>query len=87
MQTFGHTAGFLSAGGYHHHLGINTWAGVGVPPAPPDAVGLRHWTVLLESAGERDALLERLRRAGADPEERDESVLVRDPSGNAVLFS
>ena len=90
MQTFGRgreaSAGFLSAGGYHHHLGVNTWAGVGVPPAPPDAAGLHHWTVVLADDGERRALVERLRRAGIDPEERGEGVLARDPSGNAVLF-
>ena len=39
------SAAFVSAGGYHHHLAFNTWRGEGVPPAPPDAVGLRHWTV------------------------------------------
>ena len=42
------TAVFLSAGGYHHHVAANVWRGRGVPPAPDDAVGLRHWTVLLD---------------------------------------
>src|SRR4051795_10297294 len=41
------SAVFVSAGGYHHHLGFNVWQGVGVGPAPPPAVGLRHWTVEL----------------------------------------
>jgi catechol 2,3-dioxygenase len=86
MQTFGNSAGFLSAGGYHHHLGVNTWAGVGVPPAPPDTVGLRHWTVVLADAAEREALRGRLEAAGVEAEERDGGVLARDPSGNAVLF-
>ena len=86
MQTFGHTAGFLSAAGYHHHLGVNTWAGVGVPPAPPDAVGLRHWTVVLADAAERDALRTRLEAAGVEAEQRDGGLLARDPSGNAVVF-
>lgn len=44
---------FVSAGGYHHHLGYNVWRGEGVPPAQPGAVGLRHWTILLpDEAGE-----------------------------------
>ena len=47
MANYGGQASFLSAGGYHHHLGINTWAGVGAPPLPADAVGLRYWTVHL----------------------------------------
>ena len=42
------TAVFLSAGGYHHHVAANVWRGRGVPPAPADAVGLRHWTVLVD---------------------------------------
>ncbi len=37
-------AAFLAKDGYHHHLAVNTWRGEGVPPAPPDAVGLREWT-------------------------------------------
>lgn len=47
---------FVSAGGYHHHLGINTWAGVGAPPPPEDAVGLRSFTI--ESADLRPAEIE-----------------------------
>ena len=87
MQTFGHSAGFLSAGGYHHHLGVNTLAGVGVPPAPPDAVGLRHWTVVLADPAERATLGERLRAARAQADEREVGLFTRDPSGNAVLFT
>jgi len=56
-------AAFLSAGGYHHHLGLNTWRGVGVPPAPPGTVGMRHWTVVLD---DEDAPVEGLVR---DPSE------------------
>jgi catechol 2,3-dioxygenase len=41
ITRFGNSALFMSAGGYHHHLGLNTWAGVGAPPPPPDAIGLR----------------------------------------------
>src|SRR5215208_8485472 len=42
------SAAFIAAGGYHHHLGLNTWRGEGVPAAPPDALGLRRWTVVLD---------------------------------------
>jgi catechol 2,3-dioxygenase len=48
-------AAFLARDGYHHHLGINTWKGEGVPPAPPGAVGLREWT-LVEGVGEPRAV-------------------------------
>ena len=43
-------AAFVAAGGYHHHLGLNNWRGQGVPPAPADAVGLRHWTLAARTA-------------------------------------
>jgi catechol 2,3-dioxygenase len=46
-------AAFVAWDGYHHHLGLNTWRGEGVPPAPDDAVGLRHWTVHTEAGEER----------------------------------
>jgi catechol 2,3-dioxygenase len=74
------TAVFLSAGGYHHHVAANVWRGRGVPPAPADAVGLRYWTVLV------GADFEALRGRLESYEERDGGLLVRDPSGNAILL-
>jgi catechol 2,3-dioxygenase len=50
-------AGFVAWDGYHHHLGVNTWRGEGVPPAPDDAVGLRHWVVLSEDGPEEPRML------------------------------
>ena len=79
------SAAFLSAGGYHHHVAINTWRGEGVPPAPPDAVGLRHWTVVID-ADALAALRGRVEAAGLEFEERDGGVLLNDPWDNAVLF-
>jgi catechol 2,3-dioxygenase len=79
-------AAFVSAGGYHHHLGFNTWRGEGVPPAPADRVGLRHWTVVLDDPEEVAAVRERARAAGIAPEEHEGGFLVRDPWGIAVLF-
>jgi catechol 2,3-dioxygenase len=78
-------AAFVSAGGYHHHLGFNIWRGEGVPPVPPDAVGLRHWTVVIDTQA-LDALRERVAAAGLESEDRDGGLLVRDPDGNAALF-
>ena len=43
------TAAFMAADGYHHHVAINVWRGVGVPPPPAATVGLRHWTIVYES--------------------------------------
>jgi catechol 2,3-dioxygenase len=80
-------AAFMSVAGYHHHLGLNTWRGVGVPPAPAGAIGLRHWTLRLPSGADVSAAAGRVRAAGAPVEERDDGTLVRDPSGNAVLLT
>jgi catechol 2,3-dioxygenase len=78
------SAAFVSAGGYHHHLAFNVWRGEGVPPPPDDAVGLRHWTIVLDDVA---PVRERLDAAGVDYEERDGGLLVRDPWGIAVLIS
>jgi catechol 2,3-dioxygenase len=71
---------FLAAGGYHHHLGVNTWRGEGVGPAPAGTVGMREWTVVLDGAG-LAALRERLVAAGLG-----EDHVVADPVGNRVRF-
>ena len=80
-------AAFVSAGGYHHHLGLNNWRGQGVPPAPADAVGLRYWTLLLDGQDELAAVRARIDAAGIAVEERPEGLLVRDPSGTAVVLT
>jgi catechol 2,3-dioxygenase len=81
------SAAFISAGGYHHHLGLNTWRGEGVPPAPDDAVGLRHWTIVLEDAAQVAGVRERVAQTGAELEERPGGFLTRDPWRNAVVFT
>jgi catechol 2,3-dioxygenase len=75
------TAAFVSAGGYHHHLGFNTWRGDGVPPAPEHSVGLRHWTVVLESQADVDAVRARVDAAGIPAEAAANGFTVRDPWG------
>jgi catechol 2,3-dioxygenase len=75
-------AAFLSAGGYHHHLGANTWESAGQGQAPPGHATLRHYTVVLPSEAARDELAGRL-----EVEETDAGPLARDPSGNAVLLA
>ena len=86
MQRYGPSALFVSAGGYHHHIGLNTWAGVGAPPPPPGAIGLRHFVVRLPNSEARAAVADRVRSAGIALEERDDGALVHDPAGNAMLF-
>jgi catechol 2,3-dioxygenase len=79
------SAVFVSAGGYHHHVGFNVWRGRGVPPVPAGAVGMRHWTLVVAGAGELAAVQARLEALGAEVEPREDGVLARDPAGNAVL--
>jgi catechol 2,3-dioxygenase len=92
MQRFGHSALFFSAGGYHHHIGVNTWAGTGAPAPPSDAVGLRHFTVHLPNEAALSRAAERIEAAGIAFEHPPpngytaNALLLKDPSDNSVLL-
>jgi catechol 2,3-dioxygenase len=77
---------FVSAGGYHHHLGLNTWNSAGAGPPAAGAVGLRSYDVVLPDAAARETVLERLRAAGTDVTDTPDGPLVRDPSGNGIVL-
>ncbi len=79
--------GFVSAGGYHHHIGLNTWQGDGAPPPPPDALGLRFFSVLLPAPADLQPLRRRLDQAGIPYQAEDSGLLLRDPSQNGVLLT
>lgn len=81
------TAAFVSAGGYHHHLGFNTWLGEGVPPAPVQTVGLRHWTIELPSAGDVAEVRARLWAGGAPVEDDERGLIALDPWNLAVRIA
>ncbi len=76
---------FVSAGGYHHHIGLNTWNRATSAPRP-GARGLRSFTVAV-SSGDLERIAERLRAAGYPHERRDGELLVDDPSGNRVVVT
>jgi catechol 2,3-dioxygenase len=78
---------FVSAGGYHHHIGLNTWHSAGAGPAEPGSVGLRSFEVELPDERALEAAVGRIRNAGLALEEADGRPLVRDPSGNGVLLT
>jgi catechol 2,3-dioxygenase len=78
------SAAFVSAGGYHHHLGFNTWRGEGVAPAPEHTVGLRHWSVRLDTQAEVDEVRARVEAAGIPLAPADGGFVVRDPWGIAL---
>lgn len=84
---YGPSASFLSAGGYHHHIGVNTWAGVGAPPPAANAQGMRWLTIVLPNQNELGRVVERVRSAGIAVVEHAEGILVRDPSQNGVMLT
>lgn len=73
------SAAFVSAGGYHHHLGFNVWRGEDVPALPARTVGLRWWTVELPTAADVTAVRERVVAAGLDAEDVPGGFAVSDP--------
>jgi catechol 2,3-dioxygenase len=77
---------FISAGGYHHHIGLNTWAGEGAPPPPADAAGLQHYQIVLADDKARSQVIERLRFGKVPLSEMAEGFLLKDPSGNGILL-
>jgi catechol 2,3-dioxygenase len=87
MAQLGPAAAFLSAGGYHHHVGANVWESRDAPPAPAGFATLRHATIVLPDATERDRVAARVANAGQEPEPSDGGLLVRDPSGNRLLLT
>ena len=84
---YGSDATFMSAGGYHHHIGANVWAGRGASPPPPGSAALRQATVVVPDGAERDRVAARVADSGQDPEEVESGVLVRDPAQNALLLA
>ncbi|HVL51828.1 MAG TPA: VOC family protein [Actinomycetota bacterium] len=79
---------FVSAGGYHHHLGLNTWAGRGAPPAPAGSAGLLEFTIELPTSGGLDEVISRLDRGGVKLADSPEGgVAVRDASGNRARLT
>jgi len=87
MAQLGSAAAFLSAGGYHHHIGANAWESRGASSAPAGTATLRHATIVLPDIGERDRVAARVADSGQEPESRDDGVVVRDPSRNALLLA
>src|SRR5437773_9873210 len=88
-QRYGHQAAFLSAGGYHHHIGLNTWESQGGSPPPPGTTGLYHLAILYPSRALLADALRRLMEAdipleGASDHGVSEALYLRDPDDNGV---
>ena len=88
-QRLGNEAAFLSVGGYHHHIGLNTWESLGGSPPSPDATGLYHLAILYPTRADLADALRRLIAAkipleGASDHGVSEALYLRDPDGNGV---
>ncbi len=86
---YGRQAAFISAGGYHHHIGLNTWHSEGAPPAPVRSPGLYHTAILYPTRRDLAAILDRLRKAeypltGASDHGVSEALYLDDPDRNGV---
>lgn len=86
---YGNQAAFISAGAYHHHIGLNTWHSKGLPPAPEQSVGLYHTAILYPTRKDLAIIYDRLRRAGypltgASDHGVSEALYLDDPDGNGV---
>jgi len=89
QQKYGDQAAFLSAGGYHHHIGLNTWESLGGTPPPPGHTGLYHTAILYPTRADLADALRRLVAAdialdGASDHGVSEALYLRDPDGNGV---
>jgi catechol 2,3-dioxygenase len=88
-QRYGTQAAFLSAGGYHHHIGLNTWESAGGSPAPRGSTGLYHLAIVYPSRAELAVALRQVLAAGvvlegASDHGVSEAIYIRDPDGNGV---
>jgi catechol 2,3-dioxygenase len=88
-QRYGRSAVFLSAGGYHHHVALNTWEGEGAPQPPPGRTGLYHFAILYPSRRELARAFKRLFDhgvpiEGASDHGVSQAIYLRDPDGNGV---
>ncbi len=86
---YGDQAAFISAGGYHHHIGLNTWHSKGLPPAATTSVGLYHTAILYPTRKDLAIIFERLQKAnypmtGASDHGVSEALYLNDPDGNGV---
>ncbi len=84
MATYGAQAAFLAAGGYHHHIGLNSWESRGAGQAPPGSATLEQATIVLPDRTGLDRLADRAAAAGIEPAATEGGLLLHDPSGNSL---
>ncbi|WP_413376316.1 VOC family protein [Alkalihalobacillus sp. 1P02AB] len=84
VNQFGNQALFISDGKYHHHIGLNTWNGVGASAPPRNSVGLESFTLMLSSEEKKNKMIAQLKGIGASVTEENGSSITTDPSGNRI---
>ncbi|WP_066064501.1 VOC family protein [Neobacillus soli] len=86
VNRYGAQALFISDGKYHHHIGLNTWNGVGAPTPPPNSVGLGSYSLMLPNEEKRNKIIAQLKSIGATITEENNSFVTSDPSGNRIIL-
>lgn len=84
VNRYGNQALFISTGKYHHHIGLNTWNGVGAPQSPENSVGLKSFTLVCPNEAARDHVVSNLMNFGESFKEENNAFVVADPSGNRI---
>ncbi len=86
VNRFGAQAMFISTGKYHHHIGLNTWNGVGAPRPAENSAGLKSFTLMYPNAAAREQVIANLKNIGASVTEENGAFATADPSGNRILL-
>ncbi|WP_227939363.1 VOC family protein [Alkalihalobacillus deserti] len=86
VNRYGAQALFISTEKYHHHIGLNTWNGVGAPTPPVNSVGLESFTLMLANEETRNTIMAQLKEIGASVTEENGMFVTSDPSGNRIYL-
>ncbi|MFC4024417.1 VOC family protein [Oceanobacillus longus] len=87
VNRYGGQALFISTGNYHHHIGLNTWNGVGAPTPPANSPGLESFTLILPNVEARNQVVGHLISIGASVAEENDTFITHDPSGNRIVLA
>ncbi|SER63794.1 catechol 2,3-dioxygenase [Gracilibacillus ureilyticus] len=87
VSRFGDQALFIATGNYHHHIGLNTWNGVGAPNPPEESVGIDHYVLTYPNETALHLVCENLKAIGAQVEKNENQIITIDPSGNRIILT
>jgi catechol 2,3-dioxygenase len=85
-QRYGPSAAFFGAGGYHHHIGINTWTSAGAPPPAIDSIGLQWFSIKIPEKENFEEVIQRIKDAQIPLKKQDSGWQIHDPSNNKILL-